>query len=141
MKYSAHEHIRVVDNIEPDAYPAATVNGDSVDCRGFREALVLLHIGTMATSATLDVKVQHSADNSTWADITGAAFAQKTQAGGDSDSGVHVGRLDLEGCERYIRVVAVTGTDAVDHGVSVALFHAKTLPVSQQNTVGFNVIN
>ena len=84
----------------------ADANGTGVDtwAKGrSREALVLLSVGAASgTSPTLDVKIQHSDDNSTWSDLAGAAFPQRTAAGAVSE-------INIKGFKRYIRAVHDVG--------------------------------
>lgn len=98
----------------------ATVNGTGIDTAGFSEAAVVLAVGAAAATGTLDVKVQDSADNSSFTDVAGAVFAQVI---GTQDNTVFIGMLKLDGnlVRRYIRIVGVVGTAAVDYGVSVLL--------------------
>jgi len=61
------------------------------------------------TTPTLDVKLQHSDDNSTFADVTGAAFAQVTSDSGTA--GVQVLKLNVSDLKRYLRVIGtIAGT-------------------------------
>lgn len=119
-----------------------TVKGPAVDRRGFEEALVNLQHGAVVDGATLAAKVQES-DTETdgdFADITGAAFANVAGAAAVT-SGIYVGRLNLVGRKRYLRVVAtVTGnTKTAEVAALVSLHQARELPVSQVNDLVFNV--
>ena len=135
MKGTLYQKLKAVDGINPDAYGAATVNGTGFDTKGFRELLAILQIGDMETSATLAVKLQDSNDDGSsdaYADITSAAFAAKADATDDNTiSTLHV---NLDKVKRYVRVVAVTGVDAVDHGVAIILGSAHREPVTQSVT-------
>jgi len=93
----------------PGARRTATANGTGVDVRNYiGMAKVILASGAGGgTNPTLDVKLQESDDNSTFADITGAAFTQVTDAA-DSTQELHV---NLDSTKRYIRAVStITGT-------------------------------
>ncbi|TXH55825.1 MAG: hypothetical protein E6Q97_07990 [Desulfurellales bacterium] len=85
----------------------ATANGTGVDLQGYtnpggRQMKAILTNGTTSgTSPTLDVKLQDSDDNSTFADITGATFAQKTAAGNEE--------IQFRTNKRYVRAVATIG--------------------------------
>jgi hypothetical protein len=85
-----------------------TGNGTGVDLLGYEGKLkITLDIGTVSgTTPTLDLKIQDSADNSSFADLaTPVAFAQQNAAGIN-----HLG-LDVRLCRRYIRAVAtIAGT-------------------------------
>lgn len=106
---------------------AGTVTGTSIDTAGYNEAAVVLSVGNAATTGTLNVKVQDSADNSTFADITGAAFTAVPDTG---DNTVQIGMLKLDGntVRRYIKVVGVVATAAVDYGVCVLLANKQYKP-------------
>lgn len=114
----------------------AATNGASIDTAGYDEACVVASAGAIGASATLDVKIQDSADNSSWADVTGAVF---TQWGGSDDNTAKIGMLKLNGntVRRYIRCVGtVAGTGAADYGVSVLLVNGHYHP---DQTPAFNV--
>jgi hypothetical protein len=104
-----------------------TVNGVGIDTAGFNEACVVLSVGAVAATGTLNVKIQDSADNSSWADVTSAAFVAVTDSG---DNQVQIGMLKLDGntVRRYIRVVGVVATAAADYGASVLLLNKQYHP-------------
>jgi hypothetical protein len=67
------------------------------------ELYAILENGTTSgTSPTLDVKIQESDDNSTYSDITGAAFTQLTAAGGERI-------LVRNRTKRYVRALGTIG--------------------------------
>lgn len=136
MKFSLDEFIKAVVGLAPLSRTAATYNGTGIDRKGFEEALVVLNSGTNEATGTVDVKAQDSADNTTFADVTGAAFTQITTA---NDNNIYVGRLNLVGLKRYLRVVAVVANAACVFSVTINLGAAKQLPVSQVNTSEFTV--
>lgn len=124
---------------------ASAVNGADVDTKCiYDEALVVLDIGAMTTNATLDVIVEE-ADNSasaadtagTYAAVTGAVFAQKLAA--SHANKLFVGRLDLRGRKRWLRVVGTDAAAAVVYAAQIILLGCRILPVTQDQTVGFNV--
>lgn len=105
---------------------AGTVNGTGIDTAGYDEACVVLSVGNI--TGNLDVKVQDSADNSSFADVTGAAFAQ---IGASGDNQAVIGMLKLNGntVRRYIRIVStVQATFVADHGASVLLVNGHYHP-------------
>ena len=84
----------------------ATGNGSGVDMlnyAGKAKIIVISSAGT-GTSPTLDLKIQASADNSTWADVSGATFTQIVDAATVEAIGV-----DLNSAARYLRVVKTAG--------------------------------
>lgn len=84
-----------------------TANGTGVDlanCRG-GAAIVLDSAAGTGTTPTLDVKLQTSPDNSTWADA-GVAFTQVINAASQQIAAIDVTKL-----QRYVRTVStITGT-------------------------------
>lgn len=90
----------------------ASGNGTGVDLKDYIGlAKVILHSAkaSAGTSPTMDVKIQDSADDSSYADVSGAAFTQVTDVA-DSLQGIS---LDLDKCRRYVRAVkTIGGTDS-----------------------------
>lgn len=90
----------------------ATTNGTSLDLQGYNGhvmAMLSSQAGT-GTSPTLDVKLQDSADNSTFADVTGKTFTQVTSAAASHQEM----DVDPRSVQRYVRLVAtITGTAPV----------------------------
>ena len=141
-----NENIKHPIGIDPQeitgaAAPGTTVEGPAVDCRGFEEGLVTLQHGAVSDGGTLSCKVQESdIVDQDFDDIEDAAFAD-VPGGALVASGVYVGRLNLAGRKRYIRVVATLVGAAETALVSalVTLHQARELPVSQVNTLAFNL--
>jgi len=141
-----NENIKHPIGIDPQeitgaAAPGTTVEGPAVDCRGFEEGLVTLQHGAVSDGGTLSCKVQESdIVDQDFDDIEDAAFAD-IAGGALVASGVYVGRLNLAGRKRYIRVVATLVGAAETALVSalVTLHQARELPVSQVNALAFNL--
>jgi len=142
-----NENIKHPIGIDPQeitgaADPGTTVEGPAVDCRGFEEGLVTLQHGAVSDGGTLSCKVQASDTDAAedFDDIQDAAFADLA-GGALVTSGVYVGRLNLAGRKRYIRVVAtLVGADETALvSALVTLHQARELPVSQVNTLAFNL--
>lgn len=125
--------------LQPDAYTAATHNGDSVAIANFRKAEVILDLGDMVATSTVAVKVQYSTDNgATFADLLGedgstvVAMSTKTQAGGD-DNTTYRGLLYLTELPSagvtHIRAVATVANAASDFGVGIRLGEPYEAPV------------
>lgn len=90
----------------------ATANGTGVnvsDYTGVLRAILSSEAGT-GTTPTLDVKIQDSADNSTFADLSPAkAFTQVTDAAAAFESIA----IDTRAVRKFIRaVVTITGASA-----------------------------
>ena len=141
-----NENIKHPIGIDPQeitgaAAPGTTVEGPAVDCRGFEEGLVTLQHGAVSDGGTLSCKVQESdIVDQDFDDIEAAAFAD-VAGGALVASGVYVGRLNLAGRKRYIRVVATLVGAAETALVSalVTLHQARELPVFQVNALAFNL--
>lgn len=97
----------------------STLTGTGIDVlhyEGVALAVLNASAGT-GTNPTLDVKLQHSDDNSTFADVTGATFTQVTNDAGSA--GVQVMRINVSDLKRYLRVIGTIGgtTPSFDYGV------------------------
>lgn len=110
-----------VTTVKSSFAPAArtsTANGTGVDLQGAADVLVVLNNGTTSgTSPTLDVKIQDSADNSTFADVTGLTFTQVTAA---LTNPVTL-QVDPRAVRRYIRAVATIGGTTPSFACSVSV--------------------
>lgn len=105
---SLKETTSVVHSLAPAAR-TASANGTGVDVRNADDVLVILTNGTTTgTNPTLDVTIEDSANNSSFAAVSGYAFAQVTAAiaGGDAALTLQVPKRALR---RYIRAVATIG--------------------------------
>lgn len=103
---SVYDNIKSLFTLRPQAITANT-NGGSVDALGYNSAALALEVGAVSgTSPTLDVKLQESADNSAWSDVTGTTFTQVTAANNSQ-----IMRVEGLGTsrKRYLRVVATVG--------------------------------
>lgn len=100
------------------AVVAATANGTGVDIKDYVGTLqLLLDAGapTAGTTPTLDVKIQDSDDNTTFADVTGKAFTQVTTVASRQQL-----VIDTNSVRRYIRsVVTIGGTATPAYPVSL----------------------
>lgn len=101
---------------------SASANGTGFDLQGSNdaegEAIVILDSEAgSGTSPTLDVKLQDSANNSDWSDISGATFTQVTDGG----AGFEKISINCNDVRRYVRAVATLGgvTPAFVFGVSL----------------------
>lgn len=101
--------LKMNQSVRAQAQGAGTVNGIGVDCQASEEIIAVLDAGTF-TTGTADVKLQESDDNSSFADITSAVFAQVTSS---NDEAIYVGRVSRRtrpATKRYIRAVSVVAT-------------------------------
>lgn len=91
----------------PVASVTASGNATAVDMQAYdgEIAIILDCAAGTGTNPTMDVKIQDSADNSTFADVSGAAFTQVTNAA----ASVQKMSLNKDELKRYIRVVKTIG--------------------------------
>ena len=111
---------------------AAVVNGLSVDCLGFENALATFQSNPSGAGTTSDCKLQESDDNGAWVDVADAAFTQVTTAGGQK---IYTMDIKLAQRSRYLRLVH-TGAGGAAAGVaygSIDLMNARFNPVTQSN--------
>ena len=105
---------------------SASANGTGFDLQGSNdaegEAIVILdsEAGT-GTSPTLDVKLQESANNSDWSDISGATFTQVTDAAAAFEK-ISINTNDVR---RYVRAVGTLGGTSPVFVYGVTLVYSK----------------
>jgi len=103
----------------------ADANGAGADLQGYQGVLkIVLDSGAGGgTTPTLDVKIQDSADNSTFADVLGKVFTQVTGASASIQSLA----IDTRAVKRYIRAaLTITGTGAT-FGLAVVVAGQKQI--------------
>ena len=104
----------------------ASANGTGFDLQGSNdaegEAIVILdsEAGT-GTSPTLNVKLQDSADNSAWADVTGKVFTEVTSSGAAFEK-ISFNANDVR---RYVRAVGTLGGTTPVFVYAVSLVYSK----------------
>jgi len=106
----------------------ASANGTGFDLEGSNgaegEAIVILasDAASAGSSPTLDVKLQESANNSDWSDISGATFTQVT----DAAQALEKISINTNDVKRYLRAVGtIGGTSSPAFTYSVALAYGK----------------
>lgn len=96
-----------------------TVNGTGIDADEHGRLLFEVYIDASINTATIDVKIQESPDNSTWTDLSGAAITQIVDSGGDAAGkfayiDVKSDNLTVNASDRkpmrYVRSVITNGT-------------------------------
>lgn len=102
---NAHEPY-VVEFLHPVAVRTATGNGAGIDVRDFvgRGKLTVDCAAGTGTTPTLDIRLQDSEDNVTFADIPGLTFAQVTTVASQQQRGI-----TLDAVRRFIRVAFTVG--------------------------------
>lgn len=120
--------------LESAAAGSFAITGIGIDRQSFLSALLCVSVGASSGSPSalaVDVKVQDSDDNSSFADVSGAAISQITAVNTHTTLA-----LDLSGRKRYVRVlgqVAFTGGSSPKVGLSASLMlgGATIEPVTQ----------
>ena len=108
------DEIDTQQSIVPAQHAIGTTNGTGIDVLNY-DALVILDVGTVAATTTLDVKVQESDDNITFADLaSGGSFTQVTTA---NDNAAY--ELAYSGTKQYIRAVGVVANDVADCSATI----------------------
>jgi len=116
---------RLVQAYDPDSLAAGTDTSAEIDVRGYYEALLIVNVGDMSSSSTLDCKIQAaSTAGGSLADITGAAITQQAQ--GVADNTAVVGRVLCNGTDPFWKVITTVATSATECGVSVLLIPYNT---------------
>lgn len=103
----------------------ASANGTGLDVRpyiGNLTAILDCSAASAGSSPTADFKIQDSADNSTFADVTGLAFTQVT----DAAASLQTLNIDQRAVRRYIRAVfTIGGTSSPAFAASMAVIGEK----------------
>jgi hypothetical protein len=111
----------------PTLSRTASANGTGLDLQGSNDAegdaVAILDCGaaTAGTNPTYNVKLQDSANNSAFDDITGATFTEVTDAASQQKLSFNTNNV-----RRYVRAVAtIGGTSAPAFTASVTLLFSK----------------
>ena len=126
------KNYKVISLIRPQV-ATSTVTGTGVDTLGYGDdAMVIVDLGAASgTSATNDIVIQTSADNSTW--TTRTTFAQLT---GTSDNPLAAGKVVLDGASRrYVRAVATIAGTSPSFAFAVSLVLEAQLGKSDLNSL------
>jgi hypothetical protein len=107
------------------------VTGTGVDLSGAEAALIIVNNGAASTAAT--IKVQESADNSTFTDVADTDLIGLTgNSSGVLQTASTVVKVSYIGSQRYVRVNTLTGASAALLSVEIVrahLRHAGGVPV------------
>ena len=101
------EAVAVVGAIDPALRDDATVTSDSVDMSYWQQALFVLLVG--ATDITVDAKIQVSADNSSWSDLSGKAIGQVAATDDNKQWVLDLRAAVLGSSYRYARLSVTVG--------------------------------
>ena len=105
MRYT-FESVKAVTTVAPITAAAGAITGATVDTRGFGDAMAIVTVGVTSgtpDSFTVAAKLQESADDSSWADITGATITTVTAASKTAEINVELAKKAAS--KRYIRAV------------------------------------
>ena len=143
---SLYDNVLVQASLRPQSdLGGSAVNGISVDTKGYNTAMLRASVAVASgspTTASTVVKLQESADNSTWTDATdntgsviSATVSSKTTA---QDVVLRIEGLNLNR-KRYLRIVETTtftggSSPAVVVAADVLLGRGFTLPSNTANS-------
>lgn len=133
----------VVATIDPDVYTAAEYLSDAIDMNDFESIQAIVMAGTLGSSATLDAKLTASATSGgSYADITGKAITQLTQAGSDDDKQAIINLRAEELTEglRFVKLSMTVGTATSDAGAIVLGANARNNPASDNDLASVDEI-
>jgi hypothetical protein len=141
MKFQGDNLGLFAHGIQPKLH-TSNISSAVIDTLGYDEAVVIFQKGTAGVTAALDATVMESdaTGDATFAHIAGCTFTQVTPTGATKCS--EIGRIDLRGRKRYLRVKFATATaNGVNAAAHVLLLAGKTLPAVQPTgtTVKFSV--
>lgn len=110
------------------AVKSAAADGTAVDTQGFGSLLFVVNSGAIAADGDFGLKVQESADNSTWADADTEVVLGAFPATLEADSTYAVGYV---GGKRYARLVlSKAGGTSIALGAIAVLSHPAIAPVA-----------
>ena len=105
--------------LAPVSKSAGTTTSSAIDLTGYTSGVLIVNAGVIGSSGTIDCKIQSSATSGgTYADITGAAITQMTEAGSSSGTSQAV-NFELTAGKPFVKTVLVNATAAAIQGVFV----------------------
>ena len=123
-----------------NAVKTSAENGTGVDLQGYESATVFVDVGaegdTLSSSVHFEISLEHSDDNSSYADVAQADIVDGTisgsgiwlkldgTAGGNPDTAGDIFRVGYRGGKRYIRVV-LAKTETHSTGTPIGAFVMK----------------
>jgi len=114
MRRDLRSNLNAAQSIAPQAVTAA-LNGAGVDCANFASVEIELNLGTFAgTTPSMTLKIQESADNSTFTDVATAELNGGALPTIDTSNDVAILTRGYLGGKRYlrVRVDAISGAGA-----------------------------
>lgn len=136
---TAHQANKAVAQIAPVSVAAAAnaVSANSIDVTPYEELLCIFNIGVAIGSPTsYTCALEDSANGTSFAAVTGADSGVTLTAA----SAVYVGRVRRTKLRQYARVkITVNGGTSALVAATLIGCEARVEPVTQDNTVAFNV--
>lgn len=133
------DRARIAGVIDPDAYAAGTYTTGWVSMADYNSILAIVAVGTMASTSTVDAKIEEAKDSSGTdaQDLTGKAITQLTEAGTDSDKQalINVRSEELTDLFTHVRLSMTVATAASDAGGLVLGFDARYEPETDATSV------
>lgn len=112
--HKIQETVSITDALAAASRGAGTVTSTGIDLTDYKGD-VLWHISRgNAGVGTLDAKVQESADNSSWTDVSPALAITQLTAAGTAKLAIRV----RQATKRYVRISATVAAAAVEFGVT-----------------------
>lgn len=112
------DRVAIAGSIDPDNASAGTYTTGWVSMATFRSVMAVVAVGVMASTATLDAKLEQAKDASGTdaKDISGKAITQLTQAGTDADKQAVINcraeELDIANDFSHVRLSLTTAAAA-----------------------------
>lgn len=121
------EEIALVATVDPQVATPEAYPTDAIDMRYWRRLLFTLLLESVAATATVDFKLQASADGSTnWTDLADKEITQILTAGADGQAHINLQaeevKIDDEPA-RYVRGLVTVGT--ANASICVAVYGAR----------------
>ena len=91
----------------------------ALDTKAMEQAVAILVAGLSTATGDLQVKIEHSPDNSVWADLTGAVFTTLVGVGDDEQVLYGIIKCNQVGVDRYLRISATVAVDTFDYGCTM----------------------
>jgi hypothetical protein len=116
------DKVQIIGVVDPDAYAASTILTAAIDMADYHSVSAIILAGDIVSTGTIDVKATDSATSGgSYADITGKAITQLTEAGTDSNKQVilNVRSDELNDGARYVKFSSTLTTAGADYALVV----------------------
>lgn len=123
-------------------YNGVTTTSSGIDTQGYDQATFILNAGTCYGTVAASI---FASDDNVWENATAVTGADMTTVTGTgNDNTVYVGNLQTKNTKRYlfcrsVHTAAAAGTTTTNYSMAVILGDADSIPVTQDNTVSFDV--